>query len=431
MHEYFINDLIEMKDKSVIITNSFTEQGVKHIYIEVIKSTHRCPKCGKDTSRVHDYRVRKIKHQYSLGNKSFLHYKRRRYVCLACNKRFPEENQFVEKHHKISNHTLKVILQEYPKKQSIKDLGERLNISYHTVMRYINRHITPLRARLPEVLSIDEFKNLSKGDGKYAFLMVDPVNKKLIDVFPNRRKHNLEAYFMRIPLEERNRVKVVISDLWDPYRKLTHKVFPKAILIADRYHYIRQLYWGLQDVRKRIMSKHKKGTLEYHILKKYWKFILKYTHNLSLKHFKSRRLGYHVTPQEIVDMARNIDDELKLAIDLKDEFYELLHTAAYENAPKLLEEFIYKLKQSNIPEYDYVAKTYTNWGTEIANSFYQEVNEETGEIVDKNYTNGFIEGLNNKIKVIKRVAFGYRNFSNFRSRIFACTNSDLSMTFTK
>jgi len=348
MHEQFINDLIEMKDPNVIITNSFTDKGVKHIYIEEIRRAHKCPSCGENTSRVHDYRVRKIKHQYSLGNKVILHYNRRRYVCLKCNKRFPEDNQFVEKHHKISNHTLKVILQEYPKKQSIKDLGERLNISYHTVMRYVHSHITPSRARLPEILSIDEFKNLSKGDGKYAFLMVDPVNKKLIDVFPNRRKHNLEAYFMRVPLEERNEVKVVISDLWDPYRKLIEKVFPKAILIADRYHYIRQLYWGLQDVRKRVMSKHKKGTLEYYILKKYWKFILKYTHNLSLNHFKSRRLGYHVTPRKIVDMARNIDYELKLAIDLKDEFYELLHTASYKEAPTLLEEFIYKLKQSKI-----------------------------------------------------------------------------------
>ena len=431
MHEYFINDLIEIKDIKAIITNSFTERGVKHIYIKLIKSIHQCPRCKKETARVHDYRERKIKHQYSLGNKTILHYRRRRYVCLACHKRFPEDNMFVEKHHKISIHTKKLILQEYTKKQSIKDLGERLNITYHTVMRHVKKHIKPKRNKLPEVLSIDEFKNLSKGDGKYAFLMVDPVNKKLIDVFPNRRKHNLEAYFMRIPLEERKRVKVVISDLWDPYRQLTYKVFPNAILIADKYHYIRQLYWGLQDVRKRIMSKHQKGTLEYHILKKYWKFILKYTHNLSLKHFKSRRLGYHITPGEIVDMARNIDDELKLAIDLKDEFYELLHTASYEEAPQLLQEFIYKLRQSNIPEYKYVARTYTNWGTEIANSFYQEIDQETGEITDKNYTNGFIEGLNNTIKVIKRIAFGYRNFSNFRTRIFACTNSDLPVSFTE
>ncbi len=426
MHKYFINDLIEIKDKKAIITNSFTENGIKHIYIEMERKAHKCPRCGVYTSRVHDYRVRKIKHQYSLGNKSILHYKRRRYVCPSCNKRFPEENSFVEKYHKISNHTLKVIFKEYPKKQSIKDLGERLNISYSSVMRHINRYMNYSRLTLPKVLSIDEFKNLSKGDGKYAFLMVDPINKKLIDVFPNRRKHHLEAYFMRIPLKERLRVKVVITDLWDPYRKLVEKVFPNAKLIADRYHYIRQLYWGLQDVRVRVMSRYKKGTIEYYILKKYWKYILKYTYNLSLKHFKSKKLGYHITPREIVDMARNIDEELKLAIDLKDEFYELLHTASIEEAPQLLQEFIYRLKQSNIPEYKQVARTYTNWKNEIINSFYEVINEETGEVY--NLTNGFIEGLNNKIKVIKRMAFGYRNFNNFRSRIFASVNLNLPIS---
>ena len=423
MQENYINDLIEIKDDNSIITKSFTEEGIKHIYIEQVLRPHKCPNCGDNTQRVHDYRVRKIKHQYNLGNKTLLHYKRRRYVCLVCKKRFPEDNNFVEKHHKISIHTKKLILKEYPNKQSIKDLGNRLNISYHTVMRHIHKHINPKRLTLPEVISIDEFKNLSEGDGKHAFLMVDPINKKLIDVFPNRRKHNLEAYFMRVPKEERNKVRVVISDLWDPYRKLTHKVFPKAILVADKYHFIRQLYWGLQSVRKRVMRLQTEGTLEYYILKKYWKFYLKYSHNLSSNFFKPRRLGYHVTPLQIVDMAKAIHPDLKLAIDLKDEFYELLHTTSFDEAQEKLEAFIELLKASNIPEYKYVAKTYTNWKAEIVNSFYEEIDQDTGEV--HTLTNGFIEGINNKTKVIKRVAFGYRNFNNFRTRIFASINSNL------
>lgn len=426
MQENYINDLIEIKDYNTIITNSFTDKGIKHIYLEQALTPHKCPRCGNITQRVHDYRVRKIKHQYNLGNKTILHYKRRRYLCPMCHKRFPEENSFVEKHHKISIHTKKLILKEYPNKQSIKDLGNRLNISYHTVMRHVHRHIRPTRAVLPEILSIDEFKNLSEGDGKYSFLMVDPINKKLIDVFPNRRKHNLESYFMRVPKEERNKVRIVISDLWDPYRKLTQKVFPNAILIADKYHFIRQLYWGLQSVRKRVMRLQTEGTLEYYILKKYWRFYLKYSHNLSSNFFKSRRLGYHVTPLQIVDMAKEIHPDLKLAIDLKDEFYELLHTTSFDEAQEKLESFIEQLKASDIPEYKYVARTYTNWKTEIVNSFYEEVDSDTGEI--HTLTNGFIEGVNNKIKVIKRVAFGYRNFNNFRTKIFASINSNLPIT---
>ena len=426
MQENYISDLIEIKDPNTIISYSYTEDGIKHIYVEQVKRTHVCPNCGAETAIVHDYRVRNIKHQYNLGNKTVLHYKRRRYVCHMCNKRFPEENSFVEKHHKISSHTKKLILLEYPNKQSIKDLGNRLNISYHTVMRHVNRHIRPTRTTLPEIISIDEFKNLSDGDGKYAFLMVDPIDGSIIDVFPNRRKHNLEAYFMRIPIEERKRVRIVISDLWDPYRKLTARVFPNAILIADKYHFIRQLYWGLQSVRKRIMKQQKEGTIEYYILKKYWKFYLKYSYNLSTNFFKSRRLGYHLTPLQIVDMAKEIHPDLKLAINLKDEFYEFLHTTSFEEAHDKLNEFIIKLKSSNIPEYQYVARTYTNWKTEIINSFYQEISSETGEIY--NLTNGFIEGINNKIKVIKRVAFGYRNFNNFRTRIFASINTNLPIS---
>ena len=256
--------------------------------------------------------------------------------------------------------------------------------------------------------------------------MVNLLNKTIIDVFPNRRKHNLENYFSRIPLKERKKVEYVISDLWDPYRKLTYKVFPNALLIADKYHYIRQLYWGLQDIRKRIMYQQEEGSLEYYILKKYWKFFLTYTQNLSPNFFTPRKLGYHVTPEQIVNMAKEIHPDFKLAIELKDEFYELIHTTSLEEAHEKLNQFIYQLKTSGLKEYEYVARTYTNWKTEIVNSFHQEIDPKTGEIL--NLTNGFIEGINNKIKVIKRVSFEYRNFNNFRTRIFACINFDLSIT---
>jgi transposase len=256
--------------------------------------------------------------------------------------------------------------------------------------------------------------------------MVNPIQGELIDVFPNRRKHNLEAYFMRIPIQERKQVRVVISDLWDPYRKLIKQVFPNAIHVADKYHFVRQLYWGLQAVRTRIMKQQNKQSIEYYLLKKYWRFYLKYSHNLSTKFFKSRRLGYHVTPLQIVDMAKAIHPDLKRAIQLKDEFYELLHTASFKNASQELNDLIEKLKSSNIPEYKYVARTYNNWFHEIIHSFWEEVNPDTGEIYS--LTNGFIEGINNKIKVIKRNAFGYRNFWNFRTRIFASMNSNLPIT---
>lgn len=424
MHKHYNNKLLFLKDEDIIIKKISIEDGTNYIELELPVKEHVCPRCGCLTKRVHDYHVRKIKHQYNLGYKTILLYRRRRYICKHCDKRFAEENQIARKYHKISNYTKEIILKEYGFKQSIKDVGERLNISFHTVMRHIRKHHQPRRMKLPEVLSIDEFKNLSKGYGKYAFLMTDPINKKLIDVFPNRRKNNLEYYLTHIPLEERKRVKYVISDLWDPYRQLTYKFFPNAKLIADKYHFIRQLYWGLQDVRLRVMKKYKSGSYEYHFLKKYWKMILAYTYNLSNKHFKDYKLGYHITGREIIDKVRDIDPNMKKAIDIKDEFYELLHTTDYDQAESMINQFIDKLYQSKLPEYKTVARTFKNWKTEIINSFIVY----SYNTKPQNLTNGFIEGLNNKIKVIKRIAFGYRNFDNFKARIFALTKNDLPIT---
>ena len=420
MHKHYINKLLDLKDEDIIIKDISIERGIKYIKLELPLKKHVCPHCGCITKRVHDYRVRKIKHQFDLGYKVILLYRRRRYLCRDCHKRFPEDNQFVRKHHKISNYTKLLILKEYGYKQSITDVGRRLNISFHTVMRHIKIHIQPRRQSLPEVLSIDEFKNLSNGYGKYAFLMTDPVNKKLIDVFPNRRKNNLEHYFSHIDKDERNKVKYVISDLWDPYRQLVHKYFPNALLIADKYHFIRQMYWAVQDVRLRVMKHYKKGSYEYHFLKKYWKHILAYTYNLSTKHFKDFKLGYHITAREIIDKVRDFNPDMKKAIDLKDAFYEIMHTTSYDEARDVLDHFIDDLYRSRLPEFKTVAKTFKNWKEEIINSFiiYNQ----------KQLTNGFIEGLNNKIKVIKRISFSYRNFDYFKSRIFALTYNDCPIT---
>ena len=418
MQDNYTNDLLEFKDQNIIVTDFHKEGKIRNIYIEYLKREQRCPNCGCKTSRVHDYRTRIIKHQCSMGYHDIIHYRRRRYMCSHCGKKFAETNNIVAKYGKISYHTKKLIIHEYRLKQSIKDIGFRLNISFHTVMRYINLFFKTRRLKLPEVISIDEFKNLKNGYGKYAFIMVDPINHKLIDLFPNRRKDNLIKHFSKIPIEERLNVKIVIADLWDPYRKLVKLVFPNARLIADKYHFLRQLYWGLNDIRLRVMRNYPKKSIEKHLLKKHWKMINKYTYNLSPNHFYDYKLKYHVTPRQIIEMVRAIHPDIKAAIDLKDEFYEILHTSDSEHIQDDLHVFINKLWQSGLEEYRTVAKTYTNWFNGICNSF-----------IDSNYTNGFIEGLNNMIKVIKRIAFGYRNFDNFKSRIFALTTNDLPLSY--
>lgn len=429
MHINDITKILGLEDTSLEIIGHSLNQGVTYIEVMRKKQPHTCPKCQTKTLYVHDYRTRKITHAAFTSTKAILLYKRRRYRCPRCQCRFPEDNGFVSKYEKISHYTKLSILNEYPKPLSFKAISEKLYISSSTVIRHGENHINPKRLTLPEVLSIDEFKNLRKKNRKYACLLIDPINKEVIDVLPTRQIRALRDYFMRIPLEERKRVKYVTSDLWDPYRRIVREALPNARLIADKFHFTRYIYWAFNDVRVRIMNQQKKGTLSYYVLKKHWKILNKYTFNLSLNHYYDFKLRSYITPREITTIASDIHPDLKIALDLKDDFYEALHTMSYQEAKAFFPNFIHRLKQCSVIEFKDIAKTFTNWNREILHAF-PDIDESTGEIIHPVYTNGIIEGFNNKIKVIKRNGYGFRNFWNFRRRIMTAFNKYQGLTFT-
>ena len=106
-----------------------------------------------------------------------------------------------------------------------------------------------------------------------------------------------------------------------------------------------------------------------------------------------------------VNAILDLSDEMLLAYVLKEKFYKLMTCKNRDEAKKIMSEWILMAQNSKIPEYTDCAATLTNWSVGILNSF------------DVPYSNGFTEGCNNKIKVLKRNAYGYRNFKRFRNRI--------------
>lgn len=421
MQDNFSTKLLGIKDSKLFVKDVEDIGEWRYVKLERERENHVCPTCGTVTDRIHDYRIRTIKHTYMSGHKTVLRYRRRRYACPVCRTRFPEHNTFVEKHHKISRHTKKAILNEYPDEQSFKKIGKTLNVSVSTVDRWVKAHINPRRLPLPSILSIDEFKNLKSGKGKYACLFTNPETKEVIDVLPDRRLKSLDTYLSRIPIEERRRVKVVSTDLYDTYRRIITRAFPKARVVADKFHFVRQLYWAFDRVRVRVMKDQDDKSDAYYILKRYWRILHKYTYDLSFRHFFEPRFKYHITPREIAEKAARIHPDIATAIDLRDEFHEAMEGLYQSEAEAFFDTFIHKLNQSGLDEYKKVAQTFSNWKREIINAF-PIIDEETGEVLETPPTNATIEGMNNKIKTIKRIAFGYRNFWNFRRRIMTAFN---------
>ena len=118
---------------------------------------------------------------------------------------------------------------------------------------------------------------------------------------------------------------------------------------------------------------------------------------------------------DLREQILEINEELKSAYLLKELFLDVVHSTTYEYAEIEFKEWIDTVKKYGIEEMIEAAKTIENWLPYIVNSF-----------IDKRLSNGFTEGINNKIKVIKRIAFGYKNFNFFRLRLMYILNGKVS-----
>ena len=213
-------------------------------------------------------------------------------------------------------------------------------------------------------------------------------------------------------------------DMWSHYRDVVKLLFPNATIVVDKFHYVRQIYWAFNKVRINIQKDiYHTDRKTYNLIKSNWKLLIKYSKRIKKRRaFYSLRHRKYITAFDIIDECIQSSDLLATAYSLKEEFYDILNNSTINNIEQNLDNYIFKLIELRIPEFKEVISAFTNWKQEIINSFipnnYIVKNNKPGT-----FTNGYIEGVNNFIKVIKRIAFGYRNYDNFRTRILYIHNN--------
>ncbi|VEU80119.1 ISL3 family transposase [Haploplasma axanthum] len=427
MYKYFIKKLLGFKDNESILINKLSYEGANmFVNISLEVKEHNCPSCNSKTSNVHDYRTRKFKH--GVVNNYFLHviYNRRRYVCKYCNTRFPENNFFIDKYSKISNQLNNMLIHSMKDSVTFKQVAKNNNVSSSTVIRRFDKHFSINQYKLSSVISIDEFKksNSNSKFGKYALAIADPINKSIIDIIPNRRKDPFISYLDSIPFSELNTVNTVIIDMWPPYRDVSKKYFPNAKLVIDRFHFVRNFVWALNDIRIRTMNSYKPNSSGYKVLKKFHKLLIKNHFNLSYmfsynKHFKKFMSEYTIV-RDIISYG----DDLTNAYNLYSYFQVSTNTPfdSFDDAMSFIDDFINKLYASKLPEFISLAGMFINWKVEIANSLCLTYLDSNNNI--KFYSNGFIEGVNNFIKTTRRMSYNFRSFNRFKKRIISLFNND-------
>ena len=412
--ENYMTNILELKDKNITFYDNFYHKekikGFIHKVFEGYLSykPEYCPKCGvifDDNFEKHGFITSNIRIPNVAGYKSILRLHKQRYLCKYCNKAFTLKSNVVDYGCCISKATKWHIANDLRKKRSEKDIAFDNNVSPNTVERIIDSYYDPIKIHknyLPKILSFDEFKSVKSADGAMSFHMCNGETGQTIDIVEDRRLNSLVKYFFKYSLKARQSVKLIVIDMYSPYVSLIKKMFPNAGIIIDKFHIINLISNALNNTRIQVMKKDK---INYKKMKRYWRLILKDETELNCSKWeKFVCFKGLLTQKDLVNYIVSQNDELKNTYII---YQELLY--AFKNNNKSLFNKIIDTDHTNISSYMKTSiKTLKEFRYDIYNTF------------DNHYHNGFIEGNNNFIKVIKRIAFGFRSFRRFKARIMIC-----------
>ena len=419
-----VKKLLNLEEYKIIKIEERSENNKmkKIIYLESKNKKDKCPICGEYTKSIHD-KLKPIELKYlkvaEVDTKISII--KKRFICHKCNKKFTENVDLNNKGKTISNKLEQKVLKDLLNYNlSIKYIAESNNITSGSVRKILINAMSEYPEHiknLPKIISFDEFK-ADTNEGKYAFIVNDPIHRKALDILPERKKEYLIQYFTYC--ENRHSVEYVISDMYEPYLLVQQIMFPKAKYVVDKFHYTRYIMDALDKVRIRLQKQYGYNSWQYRMLKnkKNVTLLRKYSNDINWYTYSQRFRNGHMVDELKIDIRNKIlgiSKELENAYLLKELFLDIVHYTTYEYAEDEIKEWIDTVKNYNIEEMNNAASTIENWLPYIVNSF-----------IDKRFSNGFTEGLNNKIKVIKRIGFGYRNFKFFRLRIMYILNGKIS-----
>ena len=409
----YILNLLNIKDENIYIVKEIKEEMIKNKKYKIIEGflsykPEYCPHCGVVNESSNDiikwgYRKNckiRIPKQNNCLTRLILH--KQRFYCKHCNNTFIAETSLVDRNKNISNNTELQIVEELTHKQSEKDISERTDVSSSKVDRKISEissHTVLRHSTLPTSMNWDEFKATKDTKGKMAFIITDNDKENIFDILDSRKSNDLEKYFLRYPRAERNKVKHISIDFYSGYISLAKKMFKNANISIDRFHIVIQAYNALNITRVKLCCK---SNPYYNKLKNYWKLILKNENDLSSEKKYSKYFRKEMSQQEIVQFLVNTNKTLKTTYQC----YQGIINSIKENDFNKFKNIVLHKNKSISDKMKQALKLYNENINYIENSFKYDIN------------NGIIEGTNNLIKCIKRIAFGYKRFDHFVTRIF-------------
>ena len=400
----FITNILGIKDKNIIILDYLDAGTHKEVIAKLDYPAPKCHNCQGQMAKYDFQKESKIPYLECAGYKTLIRLRKRRFCCKDCGKTAVSETSLVKKNHQIATVVKQKITQKLIEKLPMTTIAESLSVSTSTVIRQLHKFKfkTDLNY-LPEHMSWDEY---SFKKGKMSFIAQDYDTRKIVAILDGRTQATIRNHFLRYSRETRSRVKVITMDMFSPYYDIARKLFPNAKIVLDRFHIVQHLSRAMNRVRIQIMNQFDRKSHEYKALKRYWKLIQQDSYTLSRKRFYRPTFRAHLTNKEILEKLLSYSQELRQHYNL----YQLLLFHFQEKQTDHFFSLIDETVSSVNPIFQTVFKTFLKDKDKIMNA------------LELPYSNAKLEATNNLIKVIKRNAFGFRNFENFKTRILIALN---------
>lgn len=394
-----------------VITSCTCHTHADELHITFPDPNPVCPDCGSHSCIKKGHVPFRIRHTAGRGRAVILSFQCFRYRCKDCGRTFTMRPGWIHPSLHITQSLFLTVSLDLAQLLSVSAIARTNCVPGSTVQAILDHTAMPHPSRFPATLCIDEFKGDSgswnPADKKWNHIkfqcsIADGDSGVIIDILPDTTADYLTKFFLAYPVEVRRRVKYFCCDMHNAYPSLAKRCFPDAVICIDLFHVINRLNTAVDEVRRRLQNSFKEQDDEtrYECLK-HSSYLLK---TAASRHEKLWNSSYDRKKARL-EAALSVSADMEAAYDMLQEFHLIAETSGYALQRSMLTDWINKFASSEIPEIRSAVRTVQHWRGYIQNSF------KLGK------SNGPCEGLNNKIKVLKRISFGVHDFESFRKRI--------------
>ena len=343
------------------------------------------------------------------GYPTVLVWDQRRYRCRDCGRTSRERHPETLGSKRLTAR-FRTSLADAACSQPWSDVASRERVSWWRVSDafdgWASQALTAPTGSGPRVVSLDESSFKSKF--VYHTILSAPEQHRILELVEGRSRQSARQALAGMPLSWREGIETVVIDMFWPFRKAVEDVLPQARIVADKFHVIRSVDNAAQRVRirhgRRITVVGRDGGIarqhnprfDPKVWRSRWLFMRR-VHNLS--------------PVEAagLDQLFALNPEIGLAYWLKEAFAHIYQAADRKDAQQQLEIWAHHIHQAGLPELTNLWRTLKPWADQILNYH------------DDPQTNGYAEGITNKIKVLKRRGYRHRHPHRYRNKVLAIT----------